>query len=86
MPRAPGAKHEKKVQKKPMVAAQKVRMCGWPVEQSVRMLHTVALCSALTGSSNSRPKMSADLRELMPRDSRAVWSVLISCEEGRFAQ
>ena len=36
MPSAPGAKHEKKVQKKPMVAAQKVRMCGWPVEQSVR--------------------------------------------------
>ena len=59
-------------------AARVLRMCGCCIEQIVFMLHTVALCSELTGSSNSRPKMSVVRRELMPRSSSALCSALIS--------
>merc|ERR1719502_1795732 len=67
------AKVEKKVQKKPMAADQKARMCGLAHEKSASVLKTAALCSASTGRMNSRPKMSVAPLVLMPRLLSASW-------------
>ena len=47
---------QKKVQKKPAVAAQNVCMCGRLKVHRIGK-KTVALCSALTGTSNFLPSM-----------------------------
>ena len=73
-PIAPGAKHEKKVQKKPKVAAQNVCMCGFLKVQRMGK-KTVDLCSALTGHSNFLPSMSVTPRELMPLSSHVLCSL-----------
>jgi len=61
--RGAGAKVEKKVEKKPSHARWKALMCGCA---AVVTWSTVALCSASTGSANSRPTMSETPRELRP--------------------
>ena len=66
---------EKKLEKKAHHETWKARWCG---REALKMMNCVALCSASTGTANSRPKMSLVPRELTPFFSSAVCS-LFTC-------
>merc|ERR1719267_514207 len=71
---------EKNEEKKPNHDVWKARMCGLSkLVKTIIIENCDALCSASTGTENSRPKMSVVPRELTPCFSRAECRALTSC-------
>ena len=88
--RAAGANTEKKVEKKPNVAAQKACMCGcgkfgtMPLNMTEKS--TVDLCSSSTGTGKRRPKTSFVPFEFMPLPSSVSWSVATSALRSSYSR